>query len=40
MANNGADVVGQVGTNWVHCNGTTPDELLHDGLKANENFKA
>ena len=29
MANNGADVVGQVGTNWVHCNGTTPDEI-HD----------
>ncbi len=27
MANNGADVVGQVGTNWVHCNGTTPDEI-------------
>ncbi len=27
MANNGADVCGQVGTNWVHCNGTTPDEI-------------
>ena len=27
MANNGADVAGQVGTNWVHCNGTTPDEI-------------
>ena len=27
MSNNGADVVGQVGTNWVHCNGTTPDEI-------------
>jgi maleate cis-trans isomerase len=27
MANNGADAVGQVGTNWVHCNGTTPDEI-------------
>ena len=27
MANAGADVVGQVGTNWVHCNGTTPDEI-------------
>lgn len=27
MANNGADVVGQVGTNWVHCQGTTPDEI-------------
>ena len=27
MSNNGADVVGQVGTNWVHCNGTTPDDI-------------
>ncbi len=27
MANNGADVCGQVGTNWVHCRGTTPDEI-------------
>ncbi len=27
FANNGADAVGQVGTNWVHCNGTTPDEI-------------
>ncbi len=27
MANNGADVCGQVGTNWVHCNGTSPDEI-------------
>ena len=27
MANNGADVCGQVGTNWVHCQGTTPDEI-------------
>jgi maleate cis-trans isomerase len=27
MSNNGADVTGQVGTNWVHCNGTTPDEI-------------
>ena len=27
MANNGADVCGQVGTNWVHCNGNTPDEI-------------
>ena len=24
-----AEVVGQVGTNWVHCNGTTPDEIRH-----------
>ncbi len=27
MANAGADAVGQVGTNWVHCNGTTPEEI-------------
>jgi maleate cis-trans isomerase len=27
MSNNGADAVGQVGSNWVHCNGTTPDEI-------------
>ena len=27
MANNGVDVAGQVGTNWVHCNGTTPAEI-------------
>ena len=27
MANNGADVAGQVGTNWVHCNATTPDDI-------------
>ena len=27
MSNSGADVVGQVGTNWVHCNGTTPEDI-------------
>ena len=27
MANNGADVCAQVGTNWVHCRGTTPQEI-------------
>ena len=27
MANNGADVCGQVGTNWVHASGTTPAEI-------------
>ena len=27
MANNGADVCGQVGTNWVHASGTTPDDI-------------
>ncbi len=27
MANNGADACGQVGTNWVHASGTTPDQI-------------
>lgn len=27
MANNGVDVCGQVGTNWVHCAGTTPEDI-------------
>ena len=27
MSNNGADVCGQVGTNWVHASGTTPDDI-------------
>ncbi|MDH3707263.1 MAG: hypothetical protein OES57_14440, partial [Acidimicrobiia bacterium] len=27
LAECSCDVVGQVGTNWVHCNGTTPDDI-------------
>jgi len=27
MSNNGVDVCGQVGTNWVHCQGTTPEDI-------------
>jgi len=27
MANNGADVCGQVGTNWVHAGGSTPEDI-------------
>lgn len=27
MANNGADACGQVGSNWVHASGTTPDDI-------------
>ena len=27
MANNGADVCGQVGTNWVHAGGKTPSDI-------------
>ena len=29
FANNGADAVGQVGTNWVHCNGTSPTDIAN-----------
>ena len=36
------EVVGQVGSNWVHCNGTTPDDIdrIQDeiGDKANTRF--
>ncbi len=28
MANNGADVVGQVGSNWVHAGGKTPADIV------------
>ncbi|NND81823.1 MAG: hypothetical protein HKN50_05270 [Gammaproteobacteria bacterium] len=28
MANNGADVCGQVGTNWVHAGGKSPREIM------------
>ena len=27
MANNGADALGQVGTNWVHASGTNPQDI-------------
>lgn len=27
LAKSGCDVIGQVGTNWSHANGTTPDEI-------------
>lgn len=27
MANNGADVCGQVGSNWVHASGTSPEDI-------------
>ncbi|MEM7538834.1 MAG: hypothetical protein AAF639_42140 [Chloroflexota bacterium] len=39
MANNGADVVGQVGTNWVHCNGTTPDEIRDYCTRLSETYE-
>ncbi len=39
MANNGADAVGQVGTNWVHCNGTTPDEIAAFCQRLSETYE-
>ena len=39
MSNNGADVVGQVGTNWVHCNGTTPDEIRDYCARISESYE-
>lgn len=39
MANNGADAVGQVGTNWVHCNGTTPEEIGAFCARVSETYE-
>lgn len=39
MANNGADVCGQVGTNWVHASGTTPDEIRAICERISETYK-
>ena len=39
MANNGADVTGQVGTNWVHCNGTTPEEIREFCARLSETYE-
>ena len=39
MANNGADVVGQVGTNWVHATGTTPDEIAAYCQRVSETYE-
>ncbi len=39
MANNGADAVGQVGTNWVHCNGTTPEEIVAFCARLTETYE-
>ena len=39
MANNGADAVGQVGTNWVHCNGTTPDDIRAFCARVSETYE-
>ena len=39
MANAGADVVGQVGTNWVHCGGTTPEEIAAFCSRVSETYQ-
>ncbi len=39
MANNGADVTGQVGTNWVHCNGTTPEEIADFCARLSDTYE-
>ena len=39
MSNNGADVCGQVGTNWVHCQGTTPDEIRDYCERISERYE-
>lgn len=39
MSNSGADVVGQVGTNWVHCNGTTPDDIRAFCARLSETYE-
>jgi len=39
MANNGADVVGQVGTNWVHCDGTGPEDIRAFCDRVSESYE-
>jgi len=39
MANNGVDAVGQVGTNWVHATGTTPDEIRDYCARISETYE-
>ena len=39
MANNGADAVGQVGTNWVHCNGTNADDIRALTARISETYE-
>lgn len=38
MANNGADVVGQVSTNWVHANGTDADDIRRFCAEISERY--
>ena len=39
MADNGADVVGQVGSNWVHCNGTDVDDIRTFTAKLSDQYQ-
>jgi len=39
MANNGADVVGQVGSNWVHANGTNADDIRAFTARISERYE-
>ena len=39
MANSGADVVGQVGTNWVHVSGTDADDIRRFTRELSERYE-
>ena len=39
MANNGADVCGQVGTNWVHAAGKKPDEVRNICARIGDKYE-
>ena len=39
MANAGADAVGQVGTNWVHCNGTDAKDIRAYCARLSETYE-
>jgi len=39
MANNGADVCGQVGTNWVHAGGKTPEQIREFCDRVEEKYQ-
>ena len=39
MANAGADAVGQVGTNWVHANGTDADDIRRFTSELSEKYE-
>ena len=39
MSEAGADVVGQVGTNWVHTNGTDHDDIVRFTTEVSEKYE-